>query len=63
MKKLLYIGALMLSAAVLAQAGIRSKKSDVARNSDIFNSVMKEVQTLYVDSFDVDKSVDRKSVV
>ncbi len=57
MKKLLYIGALMLSAAVLAQAGIRSKKSDVARNSDIFNSVMKEVQTLYVDSFDVDKSV------
>lgn len=57
MKKLLYAATLLLAATLLAQSATRSKKSEVARNVEIFNSVMKQVQTLYVDSFDAEKSV------
>ncbi|MCM1483837.1 MAG: S41 family peptidase [Muribaculaceae bacterium] len=57
MKKLIYTAAILLSVTVLAGAATRSKKSDVARGVDIFNAVMKQVQTLYVDSFDAEKSV------
>lgn len=58
MKKLLYIAAIVLTAgALLAGAATRSPKSDIAKGVDIFSSVIKEVQTFYVDSIDAEKSV------
>lgn len=58
MKKLLYL----LVAAALAGAGAawaqaRSNKTDVARNLTIFNSLVKELQTNYVDSMDASKLI------
>ncbi|MDE7442820.1 MAG: S41 family peptidase, partial [Muribaculaceae bacterium] len=41
-----------------ASAATRSKKTEIARNLDIFNSVYKELQTMYVDSIDANKSIN-----
>lgn len=57
MKKLIYVIAIVMAAAVLTQAATRSKKADISRGVDVFSSVMKEVQTFYVDTFDAEKSV------
>lgn len=57
MKKLFYTVAALFVATLIAQGATRSKKADVAANLDVFNSVVKELQTNYVDSIDVEKSV------
>lgn len=58
MKKLLYIFVFIAFASLLATAATRSKKADIAKGVDIFSAVMKEVQTYYVDTVDVEKSVN-----
>lgn len=54
--------AVALFAVIIAVSAIsaatRSKKSDISRNLDIFNSLYKELQTFYVDSIDAEKSVN-----
>ena len=57
MKKLFYAIAALIAAGFVSTAATRSPKSAVARNIDVFNSVMKELQTNYVDSIDVEASV------
>lgn len=57
MKKLFYSIAALIAIVSVSTAATRSPKSAVARNVDVFNSVMKELQTNYVDSIDVDASV------
>ncbi len=60
MKKFLsifVIGILLLS-LFGTSAATRSKKSDISRNLDIFNSVYKELQTNYVDTIDAEKSIN-----
>lgn len=41
----------------IASGATRSPKSEVARNLDIFNALVKELQLHYVDSIDVEQSV------
>lgn len=48
---------LLCAALVGAFALARSPKGDVSRNLDIFTSIYKALQTNYVDSIDVDKSM------
>lgn len=57
MKKIILTlsGLLMLSAASMADT--RSKKSDVASNIAIFSSIIKQLQTQYVDTIDIDEIV------
>lgn len=57
MKKLFYTAATLLCAILVAQGATRSKKADIAANLDIFNAVVKEIQSNYVDSIDAQKSV------
>ncbi|MBD5308414.1 MAG: PDZ domain-containing protein [Bacteroides sp.] len=49
--------ALALSAALPGRA-TRSKKVDVARNLEIFNEVVKQIQMAYVDSIDIEKAIN-----
>ena len=54
---------LLASASVLlltasACAATRSPKGEISRNLDIFNSLYKELQTLYVDTIDAEKSIN-----
>ena len=59
MKKLL-IGAIavfLLFSLVASRAETRSPKQDISRNLDIFTSIYKELQTAYVDTIDVNKSM------
>lgn len=44
-------------AIIAATAETRSPKRDIAANLDIFNSIVKELQTFYVDSIDAEKAV------
>ena len=55
--RLLIIAAIGLQAVFAAPAATRSPKSDVARNLDIFNAIVKEFQLHYVDTIDIDKAV------
>lgn len=57
MKKLFYAIAALLAVGFVSTAATRSPKSAISQNIDVFNSVMKELQTNYVDSIDVDASV------
>lgn len=58
MKKLLpAIAAIALAATMVVNGETRSPKRDIASNLDIFNALVKELQTFYVDSIDVEKSV------
>lgn len=45
--------AALLPLAMGMQGAIRSPKSEVARNLDIFNSLVKELQMNYVDGIDI----------
>ncbi len=61
-RSLRHIGIAILALAATftateAEAATRSKKSEISRNLDIFNSVYKELQTMYVDSIDAKKSI------
>ncbi len=58
MKKFALPVILTVTVAILASAATRSKKNDITRNLDIFNSLYKELQTFYVDSIDADKSIN-----
>ena len=58
MKKLTLLAASLVLLSLLASATTRSKKSDIARNLDIFNAIYKELQTFYVDSIDAEKSIN-----
>ncbi len=57
MKKLFYAAALLTAVAFIAQAETRSPKADINANLTIFNSVIKELQSNYVDTIDIEKSV------
>lgn len=58
MKKILpVIAAVILAAAFMVNGETRSSKRDIVSNLDIFNALVKELQTFYVDSIDVEKSV------
>lgn len=57
MKKLFYTLALLTVIALAASAKTRSPKSTVAEQMALFSSVMKELQTNYVDSIDLEESV------
>lgn len=50
--------AALLPLAMGMQGAIRSPKSEVARNLDIFNSLVKELQMNYVDTIDVEKAIN-----
>lgn len=58
MKKLAIIASALVLITILASASTRSKKNEISRNLDIFNSLYKELQTFYVDSIDAEKSID-----
>ncbi len=58
MKKLTLLAAAFLAIVILASAATRSKKTDISRNLDVFNSLYKELQTFYVDSIDAEKSIN-----
>ena len=58
MKKLTIIASALVLITILASASTRSKKNEISRNLDIFNSLYKELQTFYVDSIDAEKSID-----
>lgn len=58
MKKLIYFVAVLVGVTLLADAATRSSKADIARSIDIFSSVMKEVQTFYVDTFNAEKATN-----
>lgn len=55
MKKLLIAAGLLI--ALTAVAATNSPKKDVAGNLQVFNALVKELQTYYVDSIDIEKSV------
>lgn len=57
MKKLFYAAALLIAAAFMSQAETRSPKADINANLTIFNAVVKELQSNYVDTIDMEKSV------
>lgn len=59
MRKLLtgVIALFVLITFVASRAETRSPKQDISRNLDIFTSIYKELQTAYVDSIDVNKSM------
>lgn len=57
MKKLFTLTAIAVVVTLIASAATRSKKAEISRNLDIFNSVYKELQTFYVDSIDSKKSI------
>ncbi len=58
MKKLTAILTLILAIAVACSAATRSRKAEISRSLNIFNSVFKELQTFYVDSIDAEKSIN-----
>lgn len=58
MKKITLFAVSVILMSILASAATRSKKSEIARNLDIFNSIYKELQTFYVDSIDAEKSIN-----
>lgn len=57
MKKLFYIAATLVCVALFAQAQARNSKSDISANLGIFNSVVKELETNYVDTVDIESSI------
>lgn len=58
MKKITLFALSVILLSILASAATRSKKNEIARNLDIFNSIYKELQTFYVDSIDAEKSIN-----
>lgn len=58
MKKILLIALSVLAMAVAVTGATRSRKNEISRNLDIFNSVYKELQTFYVDSIDAERSIN-----
>ncbi len=62
-KKVFFLFAFFLAVTTafngtLAQTGDNSRDTRIARNLDIFNSLFKELNMFYVDSLDIDKSME-----
>ena len=55
MKKLVLIVAAALALTAVATTG--SSKKDITKNLEVFNALVKELQTYYVDTIDIEKSV------
>ena len=55
MKKLVIFAAAAVTLSAIAATS--SPKKDIAQNLDVFNALVKELQTYYVDSIDIEKSV------
>lgn len=58
MKKLTLLAAAIVAVCIISPAAVRSKKTDISRNLDIFNALYKELQTFYVDSIDAENSIN-----
>lgn len=58
MKKLFYAVTAILAVALMAQAETRSPKRDISANLSIFSSVVKELQSNYVDTINMDEAVE-----
>ena len=58
MKKLFYAVAALIAASLIAHAETRSPKGDIKANLAIFNAVVKEVQSNYVDSINMEDVVE-----
>ena len=56
-KNILLSAAAALIAAAPASSATRSKKSDINANINIFTSVVKELQSNYVDTIDMEATV------
>ena len=50
---------LVVGSSVVPRGAQKDKRFEVSKNLDIFNSLLKEVEMFYVDSVDVDKTVQR----
>lgn len=57
MKKLFYAVAALAAMAFIGHAETRSPKADINSNVTIFNSVVKELQSNYVDTIDIESAV------
>ena len=57
MKKIILFAAAAIAISLLTSAATRSRKTDISRNLDIFNTIYKELQTFYVDTIDAEKSI------
>lgn len=58
MKKIVTVCLLALAGVTGMSAATRSNKTEVARNLDIFNALVKELQLNYVDTIDAKKSIN-----
>ncbi len=57
MRKLFFFVAICLSLSSAASGATRSDKAEVSRSLNLFNSIVKALQTNYVDTIDVKKNV------
>ncbi len=57
MKKITSVFLLLILAVSSAFGASRSRKTEISNNLDIFNTLVKELQTFYVDSIDIEASV------
>lgn len=57
MKLLKYCAAAVILSTLVANAATRSNKAQVSRNLDVFSSIVKTLQTEYVDTIDAQESI------
>ncbi len=57
MKKTKFLAVTMVAAVIAMSAATRSDKAELSRNLNIFSSVVKNLQTEYVDTIDASKSI------
>ncbi len=58
MKKFFLIALCFAAVTAAVTGATRSRKNEISRNLDIFNSLYKELQTFYVDSIDAERSIN-----
>lgn len=51
------LAVMAICCSLVAFGATRSKKRDITSNLDVFNTLVKELQTFYVDSIDAEKSI------
>lgn len=57
MRKTTYLVGAIVAISIVASAATRSDKAELSRNLDIFSSVVKNLQTEYVDTIDANKTI------
>lgn len=57
MRKTTYLAGAIVAISIVASAATRSDKAELSRNLDIFSSVVKNLQTEYVDTIDANKTI------